>query len=155
VAGGRPRRYRGAAPTLTSGALYFAIVFGTGFVLGPIRILWAVPRFGSRAAELMEIPIMLVVIVVAARWIVRRRTVSPARRLGIGGVALALMLLAELLLVLPLRGLSASEYAARLDPVSGTIYFLTLGLFAVMPLLVGRDRRRAVGTPGRRGSRWT
>jgi hypothetical protein len=29
--------------TLKAGMLYFAIVFGTGFVLGPIRILWAVP----------------------------------------------------------------------------------------------------------------
>jgi len=29
--------------TLKAGVLYFAIVFGAGFVLGPIRILWVVP----------------------------------------------------------------------------------------------------------------
>ena len=28
----------------------------------------------------------------------------------------------------------------RLDPVSGTVYYLLLGVFAVMPLLVGTDR---------------
>ena len=49
--------------------LYFALVFAAGFVLGPFRILWAVPRFGERIAALMEAPIMLVVIVLAARWI--------------------------------------------------------------------------------------
>jgi len=53
--------------TLRAGVLYFAVVFGAGFILGPIRLLWAVPRFGPRIAELMEMPIMLVVIVVAAR----------------------------------------------------------------------------------------
>jgi hypothetical protein len=46
---------------LKAGVLYFALVFGTGFVLGPIRILWVVPRFGARIAELMEAPIMIVI----------------------------------------------------------------------------------------------
>lgn len=112
-------------------------------MLGPIRVLWAVPRFGTRMAELMEMPIMLVVIVVAARWIGRDRPATGSRRLGIGGVALALMLLAEFALVLPLRGLSIREYAAHLDPVSGTVYYLLLGVLAAMPLLVG-----GTGTPG-------
>jgi len=58
--------------TLKAGVLYFAIVFGAGFVLGPIRILWLAPRFGTRLAELMETPIIFVVFVVAARWIVLR-----------------------------------------------------------------------------------
>lgn len=42
---------------LKAGALYFALAFGAGFVLGTIRVLWAVPRFGERTAELMETPI--------------------------------------------------------------------------------------------------
>jgi len=42
---------------LRAGALYFAIVFGVGFLLGPIRILWIVPRVGTRTAELIEAPI--------------------------------------------------------------------------------------------------
>ena len=36
--------------------LYFALVFGAGFVLGPIRILWVAPRLGARVAELLEAP---------------------------------------------------------------------------------------------------
>jgi hypothetical protein len=39
---------------LKVGALYFAAVFATGFVLGAIRTLWLVPRMGTRAAELIE-----------------------------------------------------------------------------------------------------
>jgi len=35
-------------------------------VLGPIRLLWVVPRLGPRMAELLEAPIMFVVILVEA-----------------------------------------------------------------------------------------
>lgn len=62
---------------LKAGALHFAVVVGTGFVLGPIRVLWLVPHFGEGAAELIEAPIMLIVIGVAARWIARRHAALP------------------------------------------------------------------------------
>ncbi len=109
-------------------------------MLGPIRILWAVPRFGARMAELMETPIMLVVIIVAARWIAQRLALPPtiSSRLGMGCVALALLLAAEFTLVLWLRGMSLSEYFASRDPVSGTIYYVMLGVFAIVPLFVAR-----------------
>ena len=125
---------------LKAGVLYFVLVFGAGFVLGPIRILWAVPRFGTRMAELMETPIMFVVNIVAARWIVRRLALSSTAsiRLGMGCVALGLLLVAEFTLVLWLRGLSISEYLANRDPVSGMVYYVMLGVFAIMPLLVAR-----------------
>jgi len=123
---------------LKAGALYFAFVFGAGFVLVTIRTLWIVPRLGTRMAELMETPIMLVITILAARWTVRRLAVSltPSRRLGMGFVALGLLLVAEFTLVIWLRGLSISEYFASRDPVSGTVYYLMLGVFAIMPLLV-------------------
>jgi pimeloyl-ACP methyl ester carboxylesterase len=125
---------------LKAGLLYFAIVMGAGFVLGPIRILWVVPRFGTRMAELMETPIMLVVIIVAALWIARRLALPStlSSRLGMGCIALGLMLVAEFTLVPWLRGLSISEYLASRDPVSGTAYYVMLGVFAIMPLLVAR-----------------
>jgi hypothetical protein len=79
---------------LRSGALYFALVFGAGFVVGFARVLWLVPRVGEPAAELLEAPLMLVVIIVAARWVVRKRALLPGApiRLGVGLVALGLML---------------------------------------------------------------
>jgi hypothetical protein len=46
---------------LKAATVYFVLVFGAGFVLSPIRILFIFPRFGVRIAELMEAPIMLLV----------------------------------------------------------------------------------------------
>src|SRR5712691_3831858 len=116
---------------LKAGVLYFAVVFGAGFVLGPIRILWVAPRLGTRMAELLEAPIMFVVTIVAARWIVRRLAVprTLSSRLGMGGIALSLLLIAEFTLVLWLRGLSISEYLSGRDPVAGTVYYVVLGVF--------------------------
>lgn len=125
---------------LKAGIVYFGVVFAAGFLLGPIRIFWLVPRVGTRMAELMEAPIMLAVTIVAASWIVRRFAV-PFRissRLGMGCIAFALLLAAEFTLVLGLRGLTINEYLASRDPVSGTVYYLTLIVFAIMPLLIAR-----------------
>jgi len=142
---GFSRNERSASPespvqALKAGLLYFAIVFGLGFVLGPIRILWAVPRFGTRIAELMETPIMLVVIIAAARWMVRWLAVSStvSSRLNMGCIAVGLLLITEFKVVLRLRGISLSEYSATRDSVSGTVYYLALVLMAIMPLLVER-----------------
>ena len=126
---------------LTAGALYFALAFGSGFVFGTIRALWVAPRAGERTAELIETPIMLVVSILAARWVARHFALAstPATRLGVGGVALGFLLVAELTLVLWLRGLTVGEYVAGRDPVAGTVYLVMLGVFAVMPLLVARN----------------
>ena len=125
---------------LKAGVLYFALVFGAGFVLGSVRTLWVVPRFGARTAELMETPIMFVVTIVAARWVVRRLAVppKPSNRLGMGCIGLGLMLVTEFTLVLWLRGVSINEYLASRDPVSGTVYYVMLGMLCIMPLLVAR-----------------
>ncbi len=125
---------------LEAGILYFALVFGAGFVIGTVRTLWVVPRVGTRTAELMEAPIMFAVTIVAARWIVLHLAISSgaAARLGMGCIALGLLLAAEFGLVLWLRGLSVREYLATRDRVSGTIYYVLLVVFAVMPLLVTR-----------------
>jgi hypothetical protein len=88
-------------------ATYFACVFGAGFILGPIRILLVVPRYGDRVAELMEAPLMLIVVVFAAKWVVRRFDVPAALidRLAVGLLALGFGLLLEFTLVLKLRDL--------------------------------------------------
>jgi hypothetical protein len=125
---------------IRAGLLYFALTFGAGFVLGPIRILWLVPRIGARAAELVELPVMLAITWLAAGWVTRRLHVPDGwrARLGMGALATVLMIAAEFSLVLRLRGLTLDEYFATRDPVSGTAYYLALLLLALMPLIVGR-----------------
>jgi hypothetical protein len=125
---------------LKAGVLYFALVFGAGFVLGAIRTLWVVPRVGARKGELMEMPIMLAVTIVAARWTVLHLALpsTASVRLGMGGIALGLLLVAEFGLVLWVRGLSIKQYLETRDRVSGTVYCVMLAVFAIMPLLVVR-----------------
>jgi hypothetical protein len=125
---------------LKAGAFYFALVFVSGFVLGTIRTLWIVPRVGMRTAELMETPIMFVVIVLAARWVARRLLLPPtvATRLGFGFVALGLLLIAEFTVILWLRGLTIRAYLAGRDHLAGTVYIIMLSVFALMPLAAAR-----------------
>ena len=115
-------------------------MFAAGFVLGTIRTLWVVPKFGVRTAELAEAPVMFGISILAARWVVRHVQFSPlrSRRLAVGFVALGLMLLAEFTLGLWIRGTTPGGYFAGRDPVSGTVYFVTLGAFAVIPIFVGK-----------------
>src|SRR3990172_11480754 len=88
----------------------------------------------------IEAPIMLVATILAARWVARRGTVPPttSARLGVGFVALSILLVAEFTVVLWLRGLTIDQYFASRDPVAGTVYIVMLGVFAIMPLLVAR-----------------
>jgi hypothetical protein len=124
--------------TIRAGVLYFVMVLGTGFVLGIIRVPFLVPRLGERYAELSEMPIMLVVIVLAARYIVKRFDVPPhfSVRLQVGLLALILSVAAELLLALMLQSGSVAQYIASRDPVSGAAYILLLIVFALMPTLL-------------------
>jgi hypothetical protein len=136
--------------SVKAGVVYFAVVFGAGFVLGTVRVLWAVPRFGARVAELMEMPIMLVVVIVAARAIVRWLAVPPApvRRIGMGTVALTLLVAAELALAFLLRGLLPRDYVAQQDPVSGVAFLVVLGAFAAMPLVTSGTGARSSDAEG-------
>lgn len=117
---------------------YFALAFAAGFVLGMIRVPFLMPAFGERIAHLIEAPFLLLACVFAARFVVARFAV-PARlsaRLTMGGVALALLLGAELLGVLATRSITIDEYLSGRDPVAGAIYLVLLALFALIPALM-------------------
>ena len=122
---------------LKAGLLYFALVFGTGFLLGTVRVLFLAPRMGVRCAELLELPLMLVAIVLSARYVIRFFSLPAATtvRLFVGFFALALVVAAELSSARLLGGQSVTQYVASRDPVSGTAYLVTLILFALMPIL--------------------
>ena len=134
-------RARALLEIFKASTIYFAIVFGFGFVFGTIRVLWTVPRFGERVAELIEMPLMLIAIIFGALVIKRFCAGRTLVAVGSGVVALGLLVLAELELVMRLRGLTLSQYIATRDPVSGTVYLLMLVIFALMPWLVARSTR--------------
>lgn len=128
---------------LLAAVLYFLLVFGAGFVLGTVRVLFLVPLLGERIAELLEMPLMLGVIFFAARWIIRhrlddRRLIST---LSVGFIAMGLVLIADLAVGMLLRGMSSTEVFFDRDPVSGAAYYVSLLLFAVMPAILARRRQ--------------
>jgi len=129
--------------TLRVGALYFALVFATGWVLGPIRQLLVVPRLGEAAGVLLEAPFMVLAMLAAARWTIRRFVAAPdlGTRAAVGLVALGLVLVAELAGARWLREISIGEYLAKLASPTGVISVLLFVLFALMPALVARPRR--------------
>jgi len=143
---------RTAARPFAAGAVYFAVVFAVGFVLGAIRVLIVVPRTGVRTAELAEAPLMLLATVLAARLVVRRFAIPPmiVTRLVTGSVALALLLLAELAMVVIARHESLSDYVASRDRVSGSVYVALLCLFALMPAILASRPLARLGSGGSR-----
>jgi len=126
---------------LHAAVLYFLLVFGAGFVLGVGRVLLVVPLLGERAAELIEMPLMLAVIVATARWVVHHKLDGrKSSALSVGFMAMSFVLLADLTVGIWLRGMSPVEVFLNRDPVSGTAYYAALLLFAVMPTILTRLR---------------
>ena len=126
------------------GFIYFALVFAAGFVLGVIRVLLVEPRIGARYAELIEIPVMLIVIYQSAKFVVSR---MPDAKSGIpyfvtGAVALALLLLCEIALVSGLQGMTLGQYLESRDAVAFSAYILSLVIFAMMPWFIDIRRKQ-------------
>ena len=123
--------------TVRAALVYFAIVLGTGFVMGMFRVPILVPRIGERWAELAEMPVMAAVIFFAAGYVLRRypEICSPRRSLAAGVLALALLVAAELGLAVVLQNQTLAEFIKSRDKVSGSVCIALLLVFAVMPRL--------------------
>lgn len=120
--------------------LYFLLVFGGGFLLGPIRVLFLEPRLGPVAAVLCEAPLLLLAIYLAARWVPRFLGVrrDAGSLLLVGVCALALQQIADAVVGFGLRGMSLAEQLARLHTAEGMIYVALLIVYAAMPLVADR-----------------
>ena len=120
-----------------SGIYYFALIFGLGFALGTLRVLWLVPMISETNAALAEQPIMLAASWFAARWLVRRYGLVELRaRAMMGIVAFALLMLAEVALASALFGEAPADWFRSIFAMPGIIGFVGQMLFALMPLLV-------------------
>ena len=64
-------------------------------------------------------------------------TAAPVR-LSVGIIALALLLIAEILFNIALQSQTLGAYIASRDPVSGSVYLALLVLFVVTPLILAR-----------------
>lgn len=133
--------------------IYFGLVFGAGFLFGPVRIVVLEPRVGPFWAVVCEAPILLGAMFlgarVAPRWAAVPQRVSALAVLG--ALALALQQVADYSIGLLLRGISIVEQLQYLRSPAGLVYVLLLGAFGLMPVAVHavdahvRRSRRAAG----------
>lgn len=128
----------------SASVLYFAVVFGTGMLLGPIRVFWLEPRLGKSIAVLCEMPFLLAAMVLAARWLPGQARISGARgslaAMGVG--ALILQQIADFTVGAMLRGLTPAEQLQNFGTPAGMIYAVALALFVAMPVLVSGGRHQ-------------
>lgn len=120
-----------------AGALYFLIALGAGFTLEFVRLELVALHFSERLAGILEIPNVLLATMIGARWAIGRLTLPPLPgvRLGVGFVALALTIITQFIVILPIRGISYDEYLASQNPTSISASIGTLGVLIVMPFL--------------------
>ena len=125
--------------TLAAPFLYFAIVFGAGFVVGPLRVLYVEPRVGITTAVLLEAPILLIAMLVGAKLTVRwMQAPSVAALLGVGILALVMQQVSDVAVGVFLRGMTVADHIAQFGTPAGMIYSALLAAFAMMPWLIGR-----------------
>lgn len=130
---------------LRAGAVYFALVFALGFLLGTVRTLFVqdAPGAGRLLGVMIELPIMLIASWFLCRHVVARFRVAPAvrPRAVMGAFAFALLLLAELLLGALLLGRTPAEQIALYREASYALGLAAQIGFAVMPILQLRPKR--------------
>jgi hypothetical protein len=130
---------------LLAGAVYFALVFTLGFLLGTVRTLFVqdTPSAGRLLGVVIELPVMLAASWFLCRHVVARLYVAPTvpARAVMGGVAFALLLLAELPIGVLLFGRTLAEHFALYREASYALGLAAQIGFAVMPVLQMRRKR--------------
>jgi hypothetical protein len=119
---------------LRAAIAYWAVVFALGFVLGTIRVLWVIPLVGLLPATLIELPLMLAASWFAAGWLVRRFSLASARKaLAAGGLAFAILMIAECALAAMMTGQSPAEWLVGLREPHALLGLAGQIVFALMP----------------------
>ncbi len=131
------------ASSLKAAALFVAVVFAAGFVLGTLRVLVVEPALGPVIAVLLELPVMLVI-----SWLVCTRIIAWCNvadtaidRLAMGALAFALLMTVETLLGLAI-GRPVSEQLAAYGTLAGQLGLAGQIAFAMAPLVQKIVRRR-------------
>lgn len=121
------------------GLVYFAVVFALGFLLGTLRTVFVrdAPSDVRLLGVLIELPIMLTASWFLCRTVIRRFAVAPTvvARAVMGGLAFALLLLAEILVGALLFGRTPGEHFALYREASYALGLAAQMAFALMPLM--------------------
>lgn len=138
---------------IAASTLYTTVVFAGGFLCGTIRVPLLQPLLGDRHAQLLEMPVMFLLMWHSATMVVDRlrRGSTGKERVSVGVndgraayILLGLLALAEMLAIEAAfymwmnrhRQAGLGEWIWDRDPVAGTAYFAMLAIFAVLPALL-------------------
>jgi hypothetical protein len=133
------------ASAVLAGLAYAVVVFAVGFAFGTVRVLLLAPRTGELAAVAIEAPLMLLASWLLCARIVRWAGLPPARlaRATMGAVALAALLVLELVVSIAILGRTPAAHLAGYGTPAGLLGLAAQLVFAAFPLLHGLAARRA------------
>ena len=136
-----------AGSSIGAGLAYFAIVFPIAFAFGIFRTLVLVPAIGKMAAVSIELPFLLAVSWMGALWLVGRFDVAASlpARLIMGGVAFAVLMVAEACLAVFVFGQTLKQYLEAYQGAAGQLGLVGQMAFAVLPSLQLLRTRAAPG----------
>jgi hypothetical protein len=136
---------------LKAGLAYFALVFGAGFLLGAIRTTALAPRLGDVAAVALELPAMLYISWIACKKITGVFSVAKnaAARLGMGGVAFAVLLLAETGMSVWGFGWTIGQHFETYRTTASQLGFAAQCIFALFPAIQAGLRHGPTSANGR------
>jgi hypothetical protein len=122
-------------PVVRPAFAYFGAVFAVAFVIGAFRVLVVAPRIGALAAVALEVPVILAVSWLVAGWVLRRWSLNPVQRVGMGALAFGLLMVAELALAVFLFGQTAGEFVGGWGTLPGALGLAGQIGFAIVPAL--------------------
>jgi hypothetical protein len=115
-------------------AVYWAMIFALGFLLGTARVLWIAPAIGLVPATALELPVILGASWIASGWLVRRFSLAQGgEALAAGALAFALLMAAECALAAGLSGESPAQWLAGLASPHGMLGLAGQIVFALLP----------------------
>ena len=119
--------------------IYVATVFAAAFALGVLRVLVVAPRLGGLAAVALEVPVVLGLSWAVAGAVLRRWPLPrPGQRLAMGGLAFAVLMLAEMVLGITLFGRTMAGILAAMTTLPGLVGLAGHIGFALVPALRGQ-----------------
>jgi hypothetical protein len=128
-------------PVVLPALAYVATVFAAAFALGVLRVLLVAPRLGELAAVALEVPVVLGLSWLVAGRVLRRWPLPRLdQRLAMGGLAFALLMLAETVLGITLFGRTFAGTLAGMATVPGLFGMAGQIGFGLVPALLGQPR---------------
>lgn len=120
-----------------AGISYALIVFLAGFCFGAVRVLMVVPRLGETMAVLIEVPLMLLVSWMVARWCTARYSVDNRLfdRALMGSVSFVALMILELGVGVVVFGRSLQQWVLAFGKTPGIIGLAAQVCCAILPIV--------------------